>query len=96
MSSGIIDNNFEWTLGSKTACVTFSQKKFINKLKKYAEKYPDDVDIVAEYDDCITAHVPASWFKFSPPVKREFTEEQRKAMAERMRGARDARDKSAE
>ena len=87
--SGVIDNNFEWTLGEKVGCVTFSQKKFINKVKKYAKDYPDDVKIIAEYDDCITAHVPVSWFKFSPPRKgREFTEEEKKAVSERLKNAR--------
>ena len=91
MSDNCEDNVFEWITGNKKGSVTFSQKRFITKLKKYAKDYPNDVDIVAENDDgSICAHVPVSWFKFSPPRKgREFTEEEKLAAAERMRLARE-------
>lgn len=91
-----IDNCFEWILGETTASVTFSQKKFVNKLKKLAKQYPDNVEIIAENEDgSICAHVPVSWFKFSPPKKgREFTEEEKQAAAERMLKARNAKNES--
>lgn len=87
---GCIDNVFEWLLNEKTACVTFSQKRFVSKLKKYAQDYPEDVEIISENDDgSICAHVPVSWFKFSPPRKgREFTEEEKQAAAKRLADAR--------
>ena len=86
------DNCFEWTLGDKYGYVTFSQRKFISKLKKYAKEY-SEVTILAENDDgSIYAKVPVTWFKFSPPKKgREFTEEEKAAVAERMRNAREKR-----
>ena len=90
----VIDNCFEWILGETTASVTFSQKKFVNKLKKLAKQYPDNVEIIAENEDgSICAHVPVSWFKFSPPKKgREFTDEEKQAAAERMLKARNAKN----
>ena len=90
---GCIDNAFEWFTGDKVAVVTFSQKKWVNKLKKYAEEYPDEVQVVVENGDgSLVGKVPASWFKFSPPRKRELTDEQRSAMAERLANARKKKD----
>ena len=53
------ENLIEWITGSKTATVTFSQKKFVNRVRKLAEKHPDMVEITAENEDgSITAHIP--------------------------------------
>jgi len=85
-----IDNVFEWYTGETIATVTFSQRRMVNKLKKYAEDYPEDIKIVVENDDgSIVAHVPVSYFKFTPPRKgREFTDEEKKAAADRLAQAR--------
>ena len=88
---GSDDNCIEWFTGAKKVGVTFSQRKWITKLKKYAKDYPDDVNVLAENEDgSIYAHVPLSWVKLSPPKKgREFTEEERAQAAERLRIARE-------
>lgn len=53
------ENLIEWITGSKKATVTFSQKKYVNRIKRLAEKHPDVVDISAENEDgSITAHIP--------------------------------------
>lgn len=55
----LTENLIEWITGSKTATVTFSQKKYVNRIKRLAEKHPDAIEIVAENEDgSITAHVP--------------------------------------
>jgi len=89
-----IDNSFDWFTGEKIGSCTFSQKKYVNKVKKYAEEYPDDVKILAENEDgSIFVHMPVSWFKISPPRKgREFTDEEKQAAAERLRIAREKRN----
>lgn len=89
-----VENVMEWIVDQKVGSVTFSQKRYISKLKKYAEEYPDDVEIIAENTDgSITAHVPVSWFKLSPPRKgREFTEEEKEMAAERLRIAREKKN----
>ena len=76
--------------GDDHCCVYTGEQKFINKLKELAENYPDDVKIrYTNKDGSIEAHVPYNWFKFvKPPIKREYTDEQRAAMAERMKKAR--------
>lgn len=94
MGDNCIDNCFEWYTGEKRVSVTFSQRKYVNKLKKYAEKYPDEIEIVKENQDgSIFAHIPISWVKFSPPRQgREFTDEERAEAAERMRKAREKKN----
>lgn len=86
------DNVIEFFSNSKTASVTFSQKKWINKIKKYAEKH-SDVEIIAENDDgSIFAHIPIKWVKISPPRQREMTDEERAKAAERLKKARDSKN----
>ena len=53
------ENLIEWITGSKTATVTASQKKYVNRIRKLAEKHPEIVEITAENEDgSITAHIP--------------------------------------
>ena len=85
-----IDNSFEWYTGEKTASITFSQRKYVNKLKRYAKEYPEIKILEENEDGSVFAHVPLSWFKFSPPKKgREFTDEEREAAGERLKKARE-------
>lgn len=78
-------------------CSVFTaERKFISQIKELAEQYPNDVEIQYINDDgSIGARVPYDWFRFvKPPTKRNYTEEQRKAMKERMKKAREARDEN--
>lgn len=86
------ENNIEWYTGESTVTLSFSQKRWINKIKKYA-KSNSDVEVLAENaDGSICAHVPLSWVKISPPRRaRDFSEEERIAAAERLRIARESR-----
>lgn len=79
------ENIIEWIRDSKYATVTFSQGRYITKIKKLAEQYPDECEIVAENPDgSIMAHIPTKWVKISRVV-REITDEQREELSERMR-----------
>lgn len=69
------DNAIEWVLGDKQATVTFSQRKYIGKIKRLAKKFPEDVKIVFENaDGSIVAHIPVSAVKISI-IKRDKSEE---------------------
>lgn len=58
----------------------------IRHMKKLQAENPADVVVVNEDEDSILIHVPVSWFREpKPKAKREMTEEQRLAAAERMR-----------
>ena len=91
------ENNIEWYTGDNRVTLSFSQKKYVSKIKKYAKNNPE-VEIVAEsLDGSICAHIPLSWIKISPPRKgREFTEEERLAAAERLKIARENKSKKLE
>lgn len=72
---------FSYVDVDQVASLTTYEKKWINKIHALAEKYPDQVRIVAENDDgTICAHVPKKWFKFSPP--RQVSEKQKVRMSE--------------
>ena len=91
------ENNIEWYTGDNTVTLSFSQKRFVNKIKKYSDKYPE-IEIVAENEDgSICAHIPLSWIKMSPPRKgREFSDEERAIAAERLKVARELKNKNNE
>lgn len=83
---GLIDNAIEFYKDSDIATVTFSQRRYITKIKKLAEKYPNDCKIIEEGNGGIYARIPVSWVKISP--KRQVSEEQRQKSAERLAKAR--------
>jgi len=91
----IQENAIEWYSGDERVCASFTQKKYINKLLRYAKTHKE-VDIVAQNDDgSLCVHVPLSWIKISPPKKgREFTEEEKLIAAERLRQGRKKRDET--
>ena len=73
--------------------ITFcsSERKWINKILKLHEQYPDEVDIIRTVEDndgMLYVHLPTNWLKISPPRQVNYTEEQRAAMAERLAAAR--------
>jgi hypothetical protein len=85
MSVAVNENVIEFKRNQETATVTFCQGRYVSKIKKLAEQYPDECEIVAENPDgSIMAHIPTKWVKISRVV-REMTDEQRAEQAERMR-----------
>ena len=77
------ENVIEFLRGATTATVSFSQGRFISKIKKLAEKYPDEVEIVAENKDgSIVAHIPTHYIKISN-LKKDLSEEEREALVSR-------------
>ena len=68
-----------------------SERKWINKILKYAESHPDDVRIRCRPENNfgeLVAYIPKRWLKISPPRKVDMTDEKRAELAERMRNAR--------
>ena len=64
------------------------ERRFINKMRKLKEKYPEQVRIIKEpeeNDGCIYCELPVEWFSIRVPVKRVLTEEQRKVLSDRMK-----------
>lgn len=83
------ENVIEWLNGQDHIGVTFNQRKFISKVKKLAEKYPDQVTILAENEDgSITANLPLKALKLSIIPARELGEDQKEIMRNRLKKAR--------
>ena len=53
------ENSIEWYTGNNTCTVSVSQKKFVNRIRRMAEKHAPLVEILAENPDgSILAHIP--------------------------------------
>lgn len=86
------ENVIEWLRNSETATVTFTQGRYITKIRKLAEKYPDKVQITAENKDgSIVAHIPVKAIKINIIKGRELTEDEKKVMAERFAKYRESK-----
>lgn len=74
----------------KVAWFTTDEVKWKRRLDEWALQYPDEVKIRTRpenNDGCMVANIPASWLRIRPPIKRNMTEEQRKAIGERAKMA---------
>lgn len=80
----ITENVIEWIKDDKRATVTLSQRRTVTKVKRLAEKNPDECQIVVQNKDgSIVAHIPVEWVKISKP--RIVSEEQKKNARDRIR-----------
>lgn len=71
-----------------------SERKFINRIRKLQQRYPNQVKITKEnLDGSLCVDFPYGWMPFpKPPTKRNYTEEQKKEMRERMKKARESKE----
>lgn len=80
----------------KTMYVSSDQQKIINRVRKLAEQYPDQVTIKnqpEQNDGCIYATMPADWLKLSPPRTVEMSDERKAELAERLKLVRESKAK---
>lgn len=91
------ENVIGWYKDSEIATVTFSQGRYISRIKKLAEKYPDDVKILENADGTILAYIPVKAIHISI-VHRDIkmTDEQKRAASERMKKMQVVRRKKSE
>lgn len=69
------------TTSAATGYFSSDERRWITRIHKLKEAYPDQVRIIREpkdNDGCIYAEIPASWFKVNP--KRRVSDEQREKM----------------
>lgn len=87
------ENVIEFLRGAKTATVCFTQGRYISKIKKLAEKFPDEVIITSQNKDgSIVAHIPVKYIHISRPGKgRVLTEEEKEAAKERLKAYRESK-----
>ncbi len=85
------ENMIEFISGTRTATVTFTNQKYINRIKKIYEERKDEFKYLVENPDgSICAKLPLKWIKISPPKRnsRIYTEEEKQKIAERLGNAR--------
>ena len=95
----IKEMNVNWLDIDDMVSVTAYQKKMINQLMKLAGAHPDEVRVVAVNKDGTTVvHLPKKYVhvSFGERAKREMSEEQRAAAAERLKKAREKKAESNE
>ncbi len=81
----------EFISGTRTATVTLTNQKHINRIKKIYEERKDDFKYFVENDDgSICAKIPMKWVKINPGSRngRVMTEVQKEAARIRLAEAR--------
>ncbi|MCD8120818.1 MAG: hypothetical protein LUE65_01065 [Clostridiales bacterium] len=76
------ENVIEFLKDSDRATLTFCQGRFITRVRKLAESYPECQIVVENKSGSVVAHIPTSWIKVNPP--KRYTAEQRAKMGERL------------
>lgn len=77
------ENSIEWITGEKTISISLTSQRHITKIKKLAEKKPDDVKLIVNNDGSIYAEIPLSYLKLRAP--KDLTDEQRQKIADRFK-----------
>ena len=88
------ENCIEFLSGERSAVVSFTNRKHINRIKKLYEERKDDFKYFHENTDgSICAKIPLKWIKLNPGSKtgRVMTEEQKEAARIRLANARNKR-----
>ena len=68
--TGTSENTIEFEKDCQCATVTFSQGRFKTRIRKLAEKKPEDCQIIAENQDgSLCAHIPVGWIRINPSVE---------------------------
>lgn len=81
------ENMIEFITGEHYATLSFTEPAKIRRMKKLREENPDEFKYLVENPDgSICCKVPKKWIKISPTrkVNRVYTDEERKAFAEKM------------
>jgi hypothetical protein len=89
------ENMIEFLSGTRSATVTFTNQKHINRMKKLYEERKEEFKYFKENKDgSICAKIPLKWIKVNPGAlpgtgkKREMTEEQKEELRKRLAAGR--------
>ena len=78
---------------TKRATVYSCIPSMVKKLYAMAEEHEDEAKIELDNSYGLMISVPQNWIKVRPPVKRQLTDEQKAALAERMNKVRKEKQK---
>lgn len=84
-NSGETETYAGYVRGDEYAYLYSAESKWIRKMKRWAEEFPDQVKVVIDNADGMEINMPTSWFKISPKRERNLSDEQRAAMSARMK-----------
>ena len=89
------ENVVEFYSNEETMYCTLTKRRYINRVKRYAEENPDDVKIISENTDgSIYASLPLKYLKITRPnAGREYTEEEKRISRERLNMYRNQKKK---
>lgn len=91
MKPTFTETAFNSTSDEQYASFTTNERRWITKITKLAAANPDAVTHVIRPEDndgTLCCWIPKSWLKISPPIKRDYTDEQRAAASARMKNVR--------
>ena len=90
--SEIRENVIEWITGDDRVCLTFTQPKYITKVRKLVDHYnqhnDNRADMITNPDGSVFAHLPLECLKLSPKRNIEHSDEWKDAARERLVVAR--------
>ena len=82
------ETSVEYIKGERYLTWYSDEPKWANRIRQLAADNAD-VNIISDDGEGVLAHCPVSWFKPpKPPIKRNMTDEQRQAAAERIKNMR--------
>lgn len=82
------ETSVEYIKGERYLTWYSDDPKWVNRIRRLAAD-DAEVQIVSDDGDGVLAHCPVSWFKPpKSPIKRNMTNEQRQAAADRMKNMR--------
>lgn len=85
--SDLYETAVDFYVGNDFATYFSSDPRTIKRMRELAAEHPDEVVVLHDDGHGLQVSVPIKWWREPrPPIKRNFTEEQRQAMADRMRG----------
>ena len=92
----IRENVIEWITGDDRICCTFTQKKHINLARRLVATYintgDNRADLLENPDGSVFCHLPLEALKLKSKTIRIMSDEQRDAIAERLRTAREQKE----
>ena len=91
-SNEIYETNVNYVNTDDMVSVTVYEGRHINQLKALAEKHPEEVRLIPTgLNGVMLAHLPKKYVhvSFGERTKREMSEDQKAAAAERLKKARD-------
>lgn len=83
------ENVVEFLTGDKTCTVSFTNRRYCNKIMKMYASHPEVFErFEVNQDGSVYARFPLNCLKFSIPKAVTMTEEQKTAIADRLRSGR--------